>query len=73
MIRKDSPDWPGAKAWLQQEIERRRQSLEADTCGIKEADLLRGEIRAFRGIISHVEPSLGILAVDHPSPEGAAY
>ena len=73
MILKSSPDWPGAKAWLQLEIARAGAALESDVTGIKESDLLRGEIRMMRKIIAFVEPPAKVELVDHPSPEGSSY
>lgn len=73
MIPKTSPEWPGAKAWLEQEIERAREAVSSPDCGIKESDLLRGEIRMLRKIIAHVEPAPKDLPVEHPTPSGVSY
>lgn len=73
MIPKTSPEWPGAKAWLQLEIARAGAALESDVTGIKESDLLRGEIRMMRKIIAFVEPPARTEPGEHPSPPGVSY
>lgn len=73
MIRKDSPDWRGTKAWLELAVETARQRLESPDCLIKEADHLRGEIIAYRKIIAHVEPPPPIPVTEPARPPGTGY
>lgn len=72
MIARTAPEWPGLKLWLLQKIEEKRQSLESETVGIKEADLLRGEIRFIRALIATVEPE-SFASTGMTKPEGSNY
>jgi hypothetical protein len=54
MIRLNSPDWPATKQRLDALIEQSRTRLEA-TIPERDADLLRGRIRALRDLIAEVE------------------
>lgn len=57
MISKGSPEWPGIRTWLEEQIEARSLALQSPDCRIVQTDVLRGEIVAFRFIIETVDPS----------------
>lgn len=73
MIAKGSPEWPGLRAWLEEQIEARRVELESADCRIVRTDVLRGEIAAFRFIIETVDPKPKPEMTSVPSVPGAGY
>lgn len=73
MISRASPEWPGIKAWLEEQIEAKRDALESKDCGIKEADLHRGRILALREIIEAVDPKPKPEMTIVPIVRGAGY
>lgn len=73
MITKDSGDWPGTKAFLQLEIEKRREALCGEGVGIKESDVLRGEIKALRFLITYIEPTGRDVPEPFVAPTGTSY
>lgn len=73
MISKGSPEWPGIRTWLEEQIETKRDMLESKDCGIKEADLHRGRILAFREMIEAVDPKPKPEMTIVPFVKGAGY
>lgn len=73
MIVKTSPEWPGIRAWLEEQIEAKQLALENPDCRIVQTDVLRGEIKAYRDQIEFVDPKPKPEMADTPFVKGAGY
>ena len=56
-ISQASPDWPGLKDWLTNAIERSHILMETPNTPEATTNFLRGQIAAYRAIITSVEPA----------------
>lgn len=73
MIAKGSPEWPGVRRWLEEQITLKQVALESPDCRIVQTDVLRGEIAAFRFIIETVDPAPEKEIFAPISVKGAGY
>lgn len=73
MIAKGSPEWPGVRMWLEEQIETKRVELESPDCRIVQTDVLRGEIKAYRDFIEAVDPKPKPEMTGVPFVKGAGY
>jgi hypothetical protein len=74
MITATSPEWPGEKRWLEQQIAAAHQTLEDPGLSETQTALIRGEIGAWRKRIAAAEGTARLGAsAPQPGPTPLAY
>lgn len=73
MIKKDSPDWPATKKFLEEVMANEMEALADPFCPERSADRHRGAIQTCRAIIDKVEPKHGAPTNSFVAPPKANY